>query len=61
MGFQYDCSLSSTCNHTGEAFQIQYGSGALTGTVYHDIYCVSYHSFPSLLHKYKQIFDNCIK
>jgi cathepsin D len=36
---QYDCSKSSSCTDTGEPFQIQYGSGSMSGKVVDDVVC----------------------
>jgi cathepsin D len=36
---KYDCSKSSTCLSTGEDFEIQYGSGSMTGKVDMDVVC----------------------
>ena len=36
---KWDCSKSSTCTHTNQAFVIQYGTGSMKGTTYQDIFC----------------------
>jgi cathepsin D len=36
---QFDCSASSTCTKTDEDFNIQYGSGSMSGKVVQDVVC----------------------
>uniref|UniRef100_A0AC34RIU4 Peptidase A1 domain-containing protein n=1 Tax=Panagrolaimus sp. JU765 TaxID=591449 RepID=A0AC34RIU4_9BILA len=36
---QFDCSASSTCTNTNQDFQIQYGSGSMSGKVVNDVVC----------------------
>jgi cathepsin D len=36
---QFNCNTSTTCTDTGEPFEIQYGSGSMSGKVVDDVVC----------------------